>query len=94
MGVVASPTGRALLLGSASVVAWLRVICGYHTVDQIAVGSVLGVFLGWWWTVLGQILFTRYSMLTFSITWVAYLSASALFIKKKISKWVDRDKNL
>ena len=96
LGTAVTPhrLGQALLLAAATAVAVLRVVCGYHTVAQIAVGGVLGSVLGQLWAVLGEELYATNPMLTFRLSWIAYLSGSALFISKKISKWTTTDKHI
>ena len=86
--------GQALVLTFASIVAGLRVVCGYHSLAQIFVGAGLGSFLGYLWHQLGQILFFRNPSLTLRLAWIAYLSGSALFIGKKMTKWTTTDKHV
>ena len=86
--------GQALLLASASLIAVLRVACGFHSVAQIVVGGLLGSFLGRLWIVIGQVLYSGNSRLTFGLAWTAYLSGSAFFIVNSMSKWTTRDKDL
>eukprot|EP00586_Coscinodiscus_wailesii_P018623 CAMPEP_0172503268 /NCGR_PEP_ID=MMETSP1066-20121228/167740_1 /TAXON_ID=671091 /ORGANISM="Coscinodiscus wailesii, Strain CCMP2513" /LENGTH=215 /DNA_ID=CAMNT_0013278935 /DNA_START=217 /DNA_END=864 /DNA_ORIENTATION=- len=88
------PTGKASFLAAASSVAILRVVCGYHSVAQIAVGAGLGSALGWLWVALGDLLHVSHPRVTFGLAWVAYLGGSAIFIKKRMGRWVSGDKHL
>jgi len=81
-----------LLLGSASTVAILRVVCGYHSVAQVVVGAGLGSILGKCWVWLGEtVLFASNPHLAYWISWSAYLSGSVFFIGTNIRHWVAKD---
>ncbi|CAJ1932746.1 unnamed protein product [Cylindrotheca closterium] len=84
-----------LFLGISSLVASLRIICGYHTVAQVVVGALLGLFLGhgwidWIWNRLNVKTFLYTHATVRWIIWSAYISGSLLFICKIMSKWIDR----
>lgn len=83
--------GRALLVGAAALIAVLRVICGYHSVAQVAVGAGLGSVLGRGWALLGEILHASDPRLVLSLAWGCYLGGSAFFIRKNMRHWVGRD---
>lgn len=75
-------------------VSALRVICGYHTAPQIAVGGLLGTLLGYSWSNLGVILDVRYTHATFVISWAAYVLSSALYIRREVVRWCNDEKYL
>jgi membrane-associated phospholipid phosphatase len=83
-----------LLMAVALVVAGLRVICGYHSVAQIAVGAVLGTLLGHGWVLLGDWLHGTNPQLAFALAWSAYLAGSTVYIRRDMRKWVAEDKHL
>lgn len=86
--------GKVLLLASAAMVAILRVVCGYHSIAQIAVGAALGSVLGQSWVIVGNMFHLSYPGLMFAVVWAAYLGGSAFFISKNMTKWISRDKHL
>lgn len=86
--------GQALVLSFASIVAGLRVICGYHSMEQILVGARLGSVMGYLWLLLGETFFTRNPSLMLRLAWIAYLYGSALFIGEKMRKWTTTDKHV
>jgi hypothetical protein len=78
-----------ILVAAAMVVATLRVVCGYHTIPQIAVGAVLGSGLGYGWFALGKIIYPASNpKLAFALVWSVYLGLSAIYIQRDIRKWV------
>jgi membrane-associated phospholipid phosphatase len=83
--------GNALLLGAASSIALLRVVCGYHTFAQIAVGAVVGSVLGPSWVMLGKALNSFNPRLAFCMAWSFYLSGAAFYIARNMRKWVTTD---
>lgn len=89
-----SGAGRPWLLASALLVSILRVICGYHTVPQIAVGGTLGTLLGHAWMSLGFVLETHNGKGTFTFAWSAYLIGSAFYIHKNLRRWLTDEKYL
>jgi hypothetical protein len=85
-----SAVGQKLLfLGLATLVASLRMICGFHTLPQIAVGAILGSIFGLVWIVLGNGLqqLGNPEILRGCI-WFAYVCGSVLFIWKIMAKWL------
>jgi dolichyldiphosphatase len=80
---------RLLFLGLATLVATLRIVCGFHTLAQIAVGAILGSIFGLVWIVLGHGLqqFGNPEILRVCI-WFAYVCGSVLFIWKIMAKWL------
>ena len=94
LGSYGSLASTVALLAAAATVAVLRVVCGYHSVPQIAVGAALGSVLGQSWILLGNLLHMSNPRLLLIGAWAAYLSGSALFITTNMSKWTARDKHL
>jgi membrane-associated phospholipid phosphatase len=84
----------SLLWISATLVALLRVICGYHSWAQISVGAVLGTLMGVVWTTLGRQLYQFAPHVTFSTLWIFYLSGAVLFISTTMRNWVTHEKHL
>lgn len=83
---------KYVLLGIATFVASLRMICGYHTFAQISVGAVLGLGFGQGWMTLMNQLQSVTSMSSYEVKrwiWCTYVSGSVLFIWKIMSKWID-----
>ncbi|KAL3913007.1 MAG: hypothetical protein SGILL_006663, partial [Bacillariaceae sp.] len=79
----------AFLVGAgATIVAWLRVACGYHSWDQIGVGAVLGSITGFAWANLGARLYQLHPTPTLYASWSMYALGSALFIAKTMRSWV------
>eukprot|EP00978_Attheya_sp_CCMP212_P025856 scaffold83974_cov46-Attheya_sp.AAC.7 len=89
-----SNIGKALLVGAASMIAILRVLCGYHSLAQIAVGAGLGSILGQIWVLLGHTLHSHNPRLALISSWTCYLGGSAFFINRNIREWVAKDKLL
>jgi membrane-associated phospholipid phosphatase len=87
-------THAPLLLGSAALVSLLRVICGYHTIPQIAVGGILGTILGHGWMHLGSFLASKNYTVTMTFAWSTYLIGSAIYVKKNARKWLSEEKYL
>jgi hypothetical protein len=83
-----------LLWASASAVALLRVICGYHSYAQIGVGATLGSFLGWAWITGGTAMNVANPRLTFMVSWITYLIGATVYISKDIPRWLGKDKHL
>jgi membrane-associated phospholipid phosphatase len=89
--------GKRLLFGSiATLVASLRILCGYHTLAQISVGAILGISLGHGWMTfvwqkcnLAQLLETQPIVVKWWI-WSIYGTGSVLFIWKIMSKWISQ----
>ena len=77
----------------ATLVALLRLICGYHSWAQIS-GAGLGTLLGVVWTSLGGHLYRLAPQVTFTILWVLYLSGAALFISTHMRDWLTHEKHL
>lgn len=84
-------TIRVLLVGGAATVAVLRVVCGYHSVAQIAVGAGLGSVLGWGWMLLGETVRLSNPRLAYGSAFGAYIAGSAYFIAKNMRHWAARD---
>lgn len=84
-----------LVVGLASTVAILRVVCGYHTLvvwHKIVVGAGVGSFLGKYWVWFGEtILYASNPQLAFWLAWSAYLSGSVFFIGTNIRYWFTKD---
>lgn len=84
-----------LFLVISTIVASLRIICGYHTIAQVAVGALLGLGLGHGWI---DCIWNRLGIKSFLCThaavrwiiWSAYITGSVLFIWKIMYKWIDR----
>ena len=86
--------GTGLAWVGASTVALLRVVCGYHSWDQIAVGALLGSSMGCLWAALGRTIYQVSPAITFHASWVCYLLGSAFFIAKNMRHWVHKEKHL
>jgi hypothetical protein len=86
--------GRPFLIASALTVSTLRVLCGYHTLPQIAVGGTLGTLLGHAWMSLGFILEKHNGRGAFAFSWSAYLVGSAFYIYKNLGRWLTDEKYL
>lgn len=86
--------GSPWTMVAATVVSVLRVLCGYHTVPQIAVGGLLGTLLGFGWTRLGGVLDARHHQATFVVSWATYLIGSALYVRKEVVRWFTDEKFL
>jgi membrane-associated phospholipid phosphatase len=83
-----------ILVAAAAAVATLRVVCGYHTIPQIAVGAVLGSGMGYGWFALGKIFHASNPKLAFALAWSAYLGLSAIYIQRDMRKWLTEHKHL
>jgi membrane-associated phospholipid phosphatase len=83
-----------LLLTGASTVAWLRVLTGYHSIDQIAVGAVLGCLLGVSWAKVGIWVFQSFPNTCLGLSWGLYAMASVFFMVKNMTAWVLHEKHL
>ena len=81
-------------MSSAVGVSVLRVVCGYHTIPQIAVGGLLGTLLGFAWMSAGGSLHMHYPKETFVTSWATYLLGSALYIRKEAPRWLTDEKFL
>lgn len=87
--------GITLLLASASSIAMLRVVCGYHSWAQVGVGAVLGSGMGLSWAKLGSFVATHgHPTAVFRLSWSLYILGSGLFIVKNMREWLHRDKHL
>mmetsp|Transcript_13355 Transcript_13355/g.28902 ORF Transcript_13355/g.28902 Transcript_13355/m.28902 type:complete len:270 (+) Transcript_13355:24-833(+) len=86
--------GKAVVVAAAASVAWLRVLCRYHTYAQVGVGAVLGSAMGRAWWRLGGVMQEINPHALFYGAWGAYIAGSALFIGTNMSKWHERDKHL
>ena len=86
--------GRGFAWTSAATIALLRVVCGYHSWNQIGVGAALGVTMGWVWATTGQIIYQAQPQFTTILAWVLYLAGSALFMVKKMKTWLGEHKHL
>jgi len=81
----------ALLLGISSIIASLRIVCGYHTIAQVVVGAILGLVLGDGWMKLVWFGFDLKALMYAHPTlrcllWLTYGSGTLIFIWKMISK--------
>lgn len=83
-----------LLWASASTVALLRVVCGYHSYGQIGVGATLGSFLGWAWITGGTAANVVNPRLTFLVSWITYAIGATVYISKDIPRWLGKEKHL
>lgn len=83
-----------LLGGAATMVSFLRVWCGYHTLPQITVGGLLGTGLASAWMVLGVALDRQNPKTLFAVSWATYLVGSAIYIQKRALRWLGEEKNL
>lgn len=86
----ASPIAALLLLLSAAAVSVLRVVTGYHTWPQIAVGAGLGAASATLWMRLGAALIATVPLTTramYAAVYAAYVGGSALFVAKKMREW-------
>ena len=73
----------------AAFLTWLRVYAGYHTVAQVAVGAVAGAAAGAGWLVLGRSVALP-ALRAAGAEGVLYgvtIAASAVFVKKFVSRW-------
>eukprot|EP00542_Grammatophora_oceanica_P016120 CAMPEP_0194042888 /NCGR_PEP_ID=MMETSP0009_2-20130614/14616_1 /TAXON_ID=210454 /ORGANISM="Grammatophora oceanica, Strain CCMP 410" /LENGTH=212 /DNA_ID=CAMNT_0038686917 /DNA_START=298 /DNA_END=936 /DNA_ORIENTATION=+ len=89
--------GTTLLWASASLIALLRVMCGYHSYAQIGVGAILGSGMGFSWAKLGMSFMEapQRSQFVFQVvSWSSYIMLSALFIGKNMRDWLHKDKHL
>jgi membrane-associated phospholipid phosphatase len=86
--------GEHRAMGAALVVSALRVVCGYHTTPQIAVGGLLGALLGYAWMNLGALLEARYTEAILIASWVAYMFGSVIYIRKEVVRWFTDEKLL
>jgi dolichyldiphosphatase len=80
-----------LLVGVAAMVSVLRVLCGFHSLLQIFVGSFLGVIFGVTWMKVVKIL--KYfaeddSLFLKKCIWSTYSTGSLLFICKIMPSWI------
>jgi membrane-associated phospholipid phosphatase len=85
---------QSLFWMGAMGVAWLRVVCGYHSPAQVVVGASLGSILGWLWVLLGQASYGAYPKTTLFSLWALYLSGAVLFISKYMRNWITHEKHL
>lgn len=91
-GVGATPMARCgavALQALAAFLTWLRVYAGYHTVAQVAVGAVAGAAAGAGWLVLGRSIALP-ALRAAGAEGVLYgvtIAASAVFVKKFVSRW-------
>ena len=87
-----SAGASAVLLSCAARVSVLRVVCGYHTWAQIAVGTIVGGSSAYAWMRLGAELLVRVEpRLAYRAVWAAYLGGSALFIARKMPGWLSKE---
>lgn len=82
------------LLSLATIISLLRVICGYHSILQIAVGGIIGSILGNVWLWSGEIINLSKPRLTWSLSWSAYLVGSIFYIFHRMHKWVGQEKHM
>lgn len=82
------------LLSLATIISLLRVICGYHSMLQIAVGAIIGSVLGHAWLWAGEIINLAKPRLTWSLSWSAYLVGSIFYIFHRMHKWVGQEKHM
>jgi membrane-associated phospholipid phosphatase len=83
-----------VLVMGASMVAWLRVVTGYHSLDQITVGAVLGCLLGLAWAKLGIVFFQSFPNTCLGVSWGIYIMASAFFMIKNMKAWLFHEKHV
>mmetsp|Transcript_16752 Transcript_16752/g.25317 ORF Transcript_16752/g.25317 Transcript_16752/m.25317 type:complete len:253 (-) Transcript_16752:2177-2935(-) len=86
--------GIPLVWMGATGVALLRVVCGYHSWDQIGVGALLGSSMGLAWAKLGTNLYEINPEITIQASWGLYVAGSLLFIFKNMREWLHREKHL
>jgi len=88
-----SPVATAVLLSASALVSVLRVVCGYHTWAQVLVGSLIGVSAACGWMSLGSAINTWATRpaLVAAVVWVLYLCGAAVFISRKMPKWLDQE---
>mmetsp|Transcript_1933 Transcript_1933/g.2965 ORF Transcript_1933/g.2965 Transcript_1933/m.2965 type:complete len:256 (-) Transcript_1933:366-1133(-) len=86
--------GIPLVWMGATSVALLRVICGYHSWDQIGAGAVLGSVMGLSWAKLGTIIHKVNPKIAIKASWGLYIVGSLLFIFKNMRAWVQEDKHI
>ena len=80
------------LLTASATVSVLRVVCGYHTVPQIAVGAALGGLGACGWMSIGAAVGSRCNpQLAYRLVYTSYFLGSALFVGKKMSKWAAKE---
>ena len=90
-----SPVVSGSLLVCAGFVALLRVICGYHSWAQIAVGSILGCSMGFSWAKLGSFVATHgHPTAVFRASWIVYLVGSVFYAFKTMRPWLYEEKHL
>ena len=90
-----SPVVSGSLLICAGFVALLRVICGYHSWAQIAVGSILGCSMGFSWAKLGSSVATHgHPTAVFRASWIVYLVGSVFYAFKTMRPWLYEEKHL
>lgn len=84
-------TAPLLIWAGAASVALLRVICGYHSWDQIGVGAILGASMGFGWARLGaSVLYPGNPQLMVKLSWGLYLAGSVLYICKDMKEWTQK----
>ncbi|CAB9509916.1 PAP2 superfamily [Seminavis robusta] len=91
---ILSLQGSIAVLMGASMVALLRVICGYHSWGQIGVGAVLGSSMGVAWAKLGVALYNSFPVITVRASWAFYIMGSAFYIVKDMRDWLTKDKHI
>jgi hypothetical protein len=89
-----STVALALIWAGASIVALLRVVCVYHSWDQIIVGAALGSSMGYGWSRLGKALYPVHPQIMLRLFWGLYVSGSVLFILTEMKDWLHKDKHL
>jgi len=92
--VYTTPISVASIWVAAGSVALLRVICGYHSWDQIMVGSALGSTLGYAWAKCGAALYPLHPQIMLRTSWCFYAAGSAFFVAKNMKDWVTHEKHL
>ena len=85
---------QGFVWAGAATVAWLRVVCGYHSWAQIGVGAGLGSLLGSGWIQWGKLLYQLCPATTFYTFWGLYVSGAALFISKNMKDWITHERHL
>lgn len=91
----ATTTASLALYVSATVVAVLRVVCGYHSVPQIGVGAIIGTAFGVAWAKLGLAASAAINpqVLHWSC-WSTYGLASVVYAITTMRSWLGENKHL